>query len=202
MRAWCPGRPAVITAVAFPREVGRAFPRRCRQRHVQSPHGTRSALGSAINSSWGPGMALKWVAFGGNGWMGNKVRLKGEHPGALFWLSGSSETLGSGCFLGTWATGYRATEGREVRWGGVGLAVCCVSTGGKQRKSRRSCRTRRWVLGNRMGWARGMSSESASQQDQSLVSGKPKYQKDLERGGTFTEAEPNGAGPAHKCPSN
>lgn len=31
-------------------------------------------------------MVLKWVVFRGNGWMGNKVRLEGKHPGASFWL--------------------------------------------------------------------------------------------------------------------
>ena len=201
-RAWCPGRPAVITAVAFPREVGRAFPRRCRQKHVQSPRGTRGAAGSAINSSWGPGLALKWVVSGGNGWMGNKIRLEGSIPEPCSGSDAPLRPLGSGCSLATWAPGYRMTDGREAGWGGVEPTMCCVSTGGKRRKTRRSRRTRRWVLGNRMGQARDMSSESSSQQGQSLVSGKPKYQKDSERGRTFTEAEPDGAGPTHKCPSN
>lgn len=58
------------------------------------------------------------------------------------------------------------------------------------------------MLGNRMWWAKDVSSESSSQQGPSLVSGKPQYQKDSERGGTFTEAEQDGAGPTCKCPSN
>lgn len=58
------------------------------------------------------------------------------------------------------------------------------------------------MLGNNMGQARDLSSEFASQQGQSLVSGKPKYRKDSERGGTFTEAEQAGVGQTHKCPSN
>lgn len=153
-----------------PGEVGHAFPRQCRQGHVQSPHGTRGAAGLATNSSWGPGMALKWVVFRGNGWLGNKVRLEGTPPGALvqLWLLPKNR--------GHWLPSH----GCEGRWVGAGPATCCVPTGGKRRKTRRSWRARRWVLGNRMGRARDMSSESASQQGQCLVSGKPKYQKDSE----------------------
>lgn len=58
------------------------------------------------------------------------------------------------------------------------------------------------MFGNRMGRAGDLSSEFASQQGQSLVSGKPKYQKESERGGTLTEAERGGAEQTHKCPSN
>lgn len=35
--------------------------------------------------------------------------------------------------------------------------MCCVSPGGRQRKTRRRWRGRRWVPGQRVGWARDMS---------------------------------------------
>lgn len=106
-----PREAAVITAVAFPQEVRHAFPRRCRQGHVQSLHGTQGGPGLAVNISWAPGMELKWLAFRGNGriW-GTRSGWKGS---ILEPCSGSDtplRPLGSSCSLGTWAPGYRATD--------------------------------------------------------------------------------------------